>query len=261
MTEMLHSLGNFMSLRWLSLEWLDWPSAKRPTTAAVDLYLGMLATAAPRLTLLAIVLVDGITSAGLASLAPLTMLENLRITDFRVISERGPANGALTEGLVSLLPRLTALQYLGVHSGYFNADALRALYAARALDSLRSLDFRDCPEGVDDACLVVIARLALLQELRVARCGRITDAGLQVLAPLGALQELGLSGLPLITDNGLIALAPLTALLYVNVCSCDGITQECHDNIRNERPGLLLNCSCCRGDRRGGRLVPASYQK
>jgi hypothetical protein len=235
--ERLHSLGNFMSLRCLEVEW----SSSLQTTAAVDLYLGMLATAAPRLTSLFIVLSCGITSAGLASLAPLTMLQELRII---VHSKGRPADGALTEGLVGLLPQLTALQHLSCHTADIDADALRTLYAARTLESLQRLDLRDCEEGVDDACLVVIARLASLQQLRVARCVRITDAGLQALAPLGALQELGLNGLPLITDEGLKALAPLTALRYLNVSCCDGITDECHDTIRNERPGLMLKCSC-----------------
>jgi hypothetical protein len=221
---------------------LFWPSSLQ-TTTAVDSYLGTLATAAPRLTSLCLELSGNITSTELASLAPLTMLQDLCIY-YTVSMERGPANGELAEGLVRLLPQLTALQHLSLIDRYdFDADALRALYAAGALTTLRSLNLTDCVSWVDDACLAVIARVATLQKLRVGWCWRITDAGLPALAPLGALQELGLYSLTKITDDGLKALAPLTALRELDVGWCYSIRHECHETLRNERSGLHVKCS------------------
>ena len=261
-TKMLRSLTNFVSLRCLHL---FWPSSLQ-TTTAVDSYLGTLATAAPRLTSLCLELSGNITSTELASLAPLTMLQDLciyftlskeRCEYYTLSKERGPAHGLFAEGLVRLLPQLTALQHLSLLDRYdFDADALRALYAAGALTTLRSLNLTDCVSWVDDACLAVIARVATLQKLRVGWCWRITDAGLQALAPLGALQELGLYSLTKITDDGLKALAPLTALRDLDVRECGRTTHACHTTLCDERPGLSLECSC---DKRSRGVVPPSF--
>jgi hypothetical protein len=249
-TKMLRSLTNFASLRCLHFFWLS----SLQTTTAVDLYLGTLATAAPKLTSLCIELSGDITSTELASLAPLTMLQDLCIY-YEVSMERGPANGALAEGLVRLLPQLTALQHLSLFDRYdFDADALRAMYAAGALTTLRSLNLTDCASWVDDACLEVIARVATLQKLRVGWCWGITDAGLQALAPLGALQELGLYALDKITDVGLKALAPLTALRDLDVRACRYTTHVCHVTLLDERPELSLKCTC--GKRSHGGVPP-----
>jgi ABC-type transporter Mla MlaB component len=239
----LRSLGNFTSLRRLKL---CWRRPIRQTDAewwiGVESCLAALAIAAPKLIALDVTCerARDITSSGLACLAPLKLLQELRLY-YSNERQQGPDH-ALVDGLVHLMPQLTALRHLSVgSSSAIDAAALEALHAAGALATLQSIDLSGCPY-VDDACLAVIAQLANLQALRVHGCTAITDAGLQALAPLGALQELGLNGLPLITDNGLIALAPLTALQYLSVSWCRGIRHECHETLRNERPGLRLRC-------------------
>jgi hypothetical protein len=108
-----------------------------------------------------------ITDAGLASLAPLTGLQQLDLSRCWNITD---------VGLASLAP-LTGLQQLGLS---------------------------ECDET--DAGLASLAPLTGLQQLDLSVCGGITDTGLASLAPLTGLQQLDLRMCSNITDAGLAPL-------------------------------------------------------
>jgi hypothetical protein len=127
-----------------------------------------------------------ITDAGLASLAPLTGLQQLDLSECDNITDAG---------LASLAP-LTGLQQLGLSR---------------------------C-DKITDVGLASLAPLTGLQQLDLSRCRNITDAGLASLAPLTGLQQLGLTWCDKITDAGLASLALLTALQQLDLRMCSNIT-------------------------------------
>ena len=235
---MLRSLKKFTSLRRLSLQWTFRARRLRLTDAEwearVAWCLKALADAAPDLTSLEVYCdrASDMTSAGLACLAPLKRLQNLHLDCNRSLPPRPYAT--LTEGLVRVMPQLTALQHLSVtRCSAIDAAALHTLLAAGVLAPLKSLDLTQC-QYVDDACLAVIAQLATLQRLRVGGCTCITDAGLQALAPLTALRYLDVSGYGHTTHEG-------HASLYTET---------------EERAGLRVDCSCSRRSRAPNNVRP-----
>jgi hypothetical protein len=240
-----------------------------PATDA-DSCMRALATTAPNLTVLRIGSTFDVTSAGLAYLAKLTKLQDLRLggLHWRVFDPR------LAEGLCSWLATLVDLQELALKDcRCLDGGYLRAILEVGALSSLRSLDLTDCRQ-VDDAYLEVVATIATLRELCLNKCDQVTDAGLRALAPLTALQDLTVSecggDIP-ITDSGLLALAPLaslqvlrsndlqritdlglsmlaaqlTKLRALEVHHCADTTHIGHDGLRAR--GLQIGCHCSSG--------------
>eukprot|EP00808_Paulinella_micropora_P022644 g55764.t1 len=149
-----------------------------------------------------------ITDTGLAALASLTNLEELRVP------EAGRLHG---EGLAYLWP-LARLRKL-VLSGCGLTD--QGLAALPPLGSLRHLDLSNCSGLATD--LQVLSGLAGLQELHLRCCAYLTDAGLSSLGRPRNLRVLGLRGCRLLTGTGL---AHLRSLAELDLEGCTGLTDE-----------------------------------
>jgi len=254
----VHPLIHFRSL--LRLKLVSNNSYARNSRAMVtDSCLRALTSATPTLISLCVWDASGVTDAGIACVAQLTLLQALTLTHLH-------SAGVTTEGLCEMMSQLVALRELSLRGCDGVCDAtLQALHATGALKSLRMLDLQDC-EGVGDGGLVVISHLTALRQLRLDSCKRITNAGLRALAQLTALQELEVSGLGKITDAGLEALlAPPTALWALHVHRCDKTTHGCfhntlreHDLVRRGRWGepLYLSCCCSSEEKRSKRASP-----
>lgn len=133
---------------------------------------------------------NAVTDKGLAKLAGLKKLRELRLSNTNVTDE----------GL-QVLSRFPALEELAVYGFRGSAKGLSHL---EHLDSLRrlSLDFDDRDALTDDA-IAPIAKLTGLVSLRLE--GQLSDEGLRHLEPLTQLEQLHLKGTWL-TDKGITRL-------------------------------------------------------
>ncbi|HIJ65508.1 MAG TPA: sigma-70 family RNA polymerase sigma factor [Candidatus Hydrogenedentes bacterium] len=138
---------------------------------------------------------DTFTEAGLAHLAKLTSLEELRIK----LDENG---GRGLRHLVDL-PRLKHLALVG--SMYGDRD----LHYLKNAKSLKKLQFFDIQ--LTDAGLAHLSPLKTIEELRFVRIPTITDAGILHLAPLRSLKKLELGNAE-ISDAGLARVAAMKSL-------------------------------------------------
>ena len=120
-------------------------------------------------------------------------------------------NPELTEAGFEQLAVLTNLEFLRVHGGGFNDNALKSL---AGLTRLKSLVLERFP--ITDAAITALESMTALEHLYVGGSG-ISDQGVGVIAKLPALKSLYINGCPEITDSGLERLATATTLAELHI--------------------------------------------
>ena len=224
----LRLLVKFGSLRQIAI---DKPSR------VTDSCLRALATAAPNLTVLHITYASDVTSAGLAYLATLTQLQDLRLgnVNLAIFLQVGDAEPQFPR------VRIVVLASTGIGTGIphvkFNDQGVAMCgskvmtpTALRSLAELRSRrNFLDAPASETDSCMRALAATAPnLTVLRVEDAFDVTSAGLAYLAKLTKLQDLQLDGVnwrgldPRLAEGLCSWLATLVDLqeLALKDCSC-----------------------------------------
>ena len=140
---------------------------------------------------------DTFTDAGLASLAKLASLRELRIR----------LDGNAGAGLMHLA-NVPSLVYLELVGPVYGDNALRYL---KNVKSLRRLMLFGSDFQLSDAGLAHLSHLDNLEELELIHIGTITDAGIPHLLPLRSLRKLDLGSAQL-TDEGLASIATMKSL-------------------------------------------------
>jgi F-box and leucine-rich repeat protein 14 len=156
------------------------------------------------------------TDEGLKALSDLSGLTSLDVSGFR--------QGVTDAGLASVA-RLGRLQSLRVGMTHSDPAAVtdRGLESLSKLGDLRTLDLAGFGKITDEG-IAHLSKLARLARLSLLNCSNVTDAGLRHLSSLRELSELNLWGVR-ISDKGLTPLTtlPLTAL---DLMGHGGLTDE-----------------------------------
>jgi hypothetical protein len=141
----------------------------------------------PRLTSLNLGRSNKLTDPGLADLATLTSLTELKLFG----TAAGTDAGAIA---LATMPRLTALD-LGRFGSLTNVSVAALVAPAGGGRPLATLGLAWCGK-LTDAAMVLLGNCATLTALDVTRCSELTDKGIAHVASLPSLRSLRLAECP-----------------------------------------------------------------
>lgn len=107
---------------------------------------------------------------------------------------------------------------------------------------VRRLNLSHCHHLSDVAMAALLEKCTLLKDLDITDCNNLTDTSIQALCNCTSMTRLNVRRCTLLSDASIKTLSKHCVLLrYLNIRSCDNITQDCIDFIPNKLPLLFID--------------------